>query len=56
MANFPSLGHIALTVTDLSRSVPWYQRLFDADPHQVAPHRSIHRSNVKRAFIGTHST
>src|SRR5919199_5737292 len=32
MASFPSLGHIALTVTDLSRSVPWYRRLLDADP------------------------
>jgi glyoxylase I family protein len=32
MASFPSLGHVALTVTDLSRSVPWYQRLLDAEP------------------------
>ena len=32
MASFPSLGHVALTVTDLSRSVPWYRGLLDADP------------------------
>jgi glyoxylase I family protein len=32
MQNFPRLAHIALTVTDLSRSVPWYRRLIGTDP------------------------
>ncbi|HVW33968.1 MAG TPA: VOC family protein [Acidimicrobiia bacterium] len=32
MAEFPPLTHIALTVRDLSVSVPWYQRLLDAQP------------------------
>jgi glyoxylase I family protein len=32
MADFPPVTHIALTVRDLSVSVPWYQALFDADP------------------------
>ena len=32
MTNFPPLGHVALTVRDLSVSVPWYEALFDADP------------------------
>jgi len=32
MAEFPPLTHVALTVRDLSVSVPWYQALFDADP------------------------
>ena len=32
MADFPSIAHVALTVNDLSVSVPWYRRLFDADP------------------------
>lgn len=32
MPEFPTLAHVALTVTDLSRSVPWYQRLIGADP------------------------
>lgn len=32
MAEFPSIGHVALTVTDLDRSVPWYRTLFGADP------------------------
>jgi glyoxylase I family protein len=29
---FPSVAHVALTVTDLSRSIPWYQRLIGAPP------------------------
>ena len=32
MATFAPLTHVALTVRDLSVSVPWYQRLFDAEP------------------------
>ncbi len=29
---FPGLAHVAITVSDLGRSVPWYQRLIGADP------------------------
>jgi catechol 2,3-dioxygenase-like lactoylglutathione lyase family enzyme len=29
---FPGIGHVALTVSDLQRSVTWYRRLFDAEP------------------------
>src|SRR3954468_6742382 len=32
MGEFPPLTHVALTVRDLSVSVPWYGALFDADP------------------------
>ena len=32
MAEFPPLAHVALTVRDLSVSVPWYQQLLDAEP------------------------
>ncbi len=32
MTNFPAIGHVAMTVSDLGRSVPWYERLFDAKP------------------------
>ena len=32
MASFPALTHVALTVRDLSVSVPWYQALFDGEP------------------------
>jgi glyoxylase I family protein len=32
MEPFPPLAHVALTVRDLSISVPWYEALFDAKP------------------------
>ena len=32
MSTFPPITHAALTVRDLSVSVPWYQALFDAEP------------------------
>ncbi len=32
MAEFPPLTHVAVTVRDLSVSVPWYEALFDAQP------------------------
>jgi glyoxylase I family protein len=32
MAEFPAITHVALTVTNLERSVPWYKDLFGSDP------------------------
>ncbi|HEY3238705.1 MAG TPA: VOC family protein [Acidimicrobiia bacterium] len=32
MPSFPGIAHVAVTVNDLERSVPWYQRLFDDKP------------------------
>jgi len=32
MNEFPPVGHVVLTVKDLSVSVPWYQRLFGSTP------------------------
>lgn len=32
MPPFPTITHVALTVSDLSRSVPWYETLFGAQP------------------------
>src|SRR5829696_4244754 len=32
MAELPPLTHVALTVQDLSVSVPWYESLFEAKP------------------------
>ena len=32
MNQFPPLTHVAVTVRDLSLSVPWYSRLFDSEP------------------------
>jgi glyoxylase I family protein len=31
MPEFPAITHVALTVSDLNRSVPWYQALIGAD-------------------------
>jgi catechol-2,3-dioxygenase len=32
MPEFPTITHVALTVSDLSRSAPWYERLFGSKP------------------------
>lgn len=32
MSEFPPLQHVALTVRDLSVSVPWYEELFGSEP------------------------
>lgn len=32
MPDFPSITHVAVTVTDLDRSTRWYSKLFGADP------------------------
>ena len=32
LPEFPAIAHVALTVSDLERSRPWYQRLFGSDP------------------------
>lgn len=30
MPEFPTIAHVTLTVSDIKRSVAWYERLFDA--------------------------
>ena len=32
MPAFPSIAHVAVTVSDLGRSTEWYGRLFDSEP------------------------
>ena len=32
MPEFPAITHVALTVSDLERSRPWYGQLFGSDP------------------------
>ncbi len=32
MSDFPAVGHVAVTVSDLGRSRPWYGALFGSEP------------------------
>ncbi|WP_173082753.1 VOC family protein [Phytohabitans rumicis] len=32
MTTFPAVTHVAVTVSDLDKSVPWYRQLFDSEP------------------------
>jgi catechol-2,3-dioxygenase len=53
---FPTITHVALTVTDLSRSIPWYERLFDAKPvldQDTGPFRHVVWS-VGSTLVGLH--
>jgi catechol 2,3-dioxygenase-like lactoylglutathione lyase family enzyme len=48
MSTFPPLTHVALTVRDLSVSVPWYEALLDAKPvldEDTTPdmHHTVHQ-------------
>jgi len=57
MAEFPPLTHVALTVRDLSVSVPWYQALLDAGPvldEDTDPdfHHTVYR--IGNTVIGLH--
>jgi catechol 2,3-dioxygenase-like lactoylglutathione lyase family enzyme len=59
MAEFPAMSHVAVTVTDLAVSVPWYERLLGAKPvldedtggfhHAVFPRPRQHRLGAVRA-------
>ena len=56
MTDFPSIHHVALTVSDLQRSVPWYQKLFDAEPvldEDTGPFRHVVWS-VGSTLVGLH--
>jgi glyoxylase I family protein len=57
MPEFPALAHAALTVSDLSRSVPWYRRLFDKDPvldEDTGPFRHVVWMIGNGTVIGLH--
>lgn len=44
MTDFPRLGHLALTVTNLRSSADWYRRLFGLEPvldEDTGPYRHI---------------
>ena len=54
--SFPTITHVALTVTDLDRSVPWYEQLFGAAPvldEDTGPFRHVVWS-IGQTLIGLH--
>jgi catechol-2,3-dioxygenase len=54
--SFPAVTHVALTVRDLSVSVPWYTRLFEAEPvidEDTGPFRHVVWA-VGETLIGLH--
>jgi len=57
MPDFPTITHVALTVTNLDRSVPWYQKLFDAKPvldEDTGPFRHVVWLVGGRTLVGLH--
>ena len=56
MTEFPTITHVALTVSDLARSVPWYSRLFDTEPvldEDTGPFRHVVWS-LGATLVGLH--
>jgi catechol-2,3-dioxygenase len=55
---FPALNHVALTVSDLSVSAPWYQELIGAEPvldeHTDAGYRHVVWSFENGTLFGIH--
>ncbi len=56
MPEFPTVTHVALTVSDLARSVPWYEQLFGGKPvldEDTGPFRHVVWS-VGSTLVGLH--
>jgi glyoxylase I family protein len=57
MPEFPAITHVALTVSDLSVSVPWYERLFDVKPvldEDTGPFRHVVWQLGGQTLVGLH--
>ncbi len=57
MTEFPTIAHVTLTVRDLGRSVPWYQKLFGAEPvvdEQTVPFRRVVWLVSGQTVVGLH--
>lgn len=57
MSAFPSIGHVAVTVNDLTVSRPWYQALIGAEPVLDEPTDSgFHHTvfSIGETLIGLH--
>jgi catechol-2,3-dioxygenase len=57
MADFPPLGHVALTVSSCDASTPWYEGLFGAPPvldEDTGPWRHVVWALPGGSLIGIH--
>jgi glyoxylase I family protein len=57
MAEFPTITHVALTVSDLNRSAPWYQALFGTKPvldEDTGPFRHVVWLVGGQTLVGLH--
>ena len=57
MSDFSAITHVALTVSDLGRSVPWYQALFGAEPvidEDTGPFRHVVWMVGNHTLVGLH--
>jgi catechol 2,3-dioxygenase-like lactoylglutathione lyase family enzyme len=57
MSGFPSLNHIAITVSDLEVSRPWYKRFFGSDPvidEDTGPYHHVVWALPNGVFFGLH--
>ena len=57
MPDFPTITHVALTVSDLDRSVPWYQTLFGSKPvldEDTGPFRHVVWLLGGQTLVGLH--
>ena len=57
MTEFPALAHVAVTVTDLDRSIPWYEALFGSKPvldEDTGPFRHVVWAVGSGNLVGLH--
>jgi glyoxylase I family protein len=57
MGTFPGFTHVAVTVANLSASVPWYSRLFESEPvldEDTGPFRHVVYAIDGGALFGLH--
>jgi glyoxylase I family protein len=57
MPEFPTITHVALTVTDLGRSVQWYEALFGSKPvldEDTGPFRHVVWLLGGQTLVGLH--
>ena len=54
-ATMPAITHVAVTVTDLAVSVPWYSEVLGVDPFSTrTPARSATSSTLGTTLFGLH--